>query len=196
MAKFTRTDKYTGMRNGMLVAIENRGPVKSDTGRYYSTWLFKCDCGNEKVLCPSDVFKKREGNPKIKGITSCGCNTKKLMHDAKIRPEGEAALTGLYATYKLSCAEQRGHDFQLTIEEFRHITGSNCFYCGKEPSQKKKSKFSEYIYNGIDRVDNSKGYCMGNVVAACRACNSLKSGITVEIAVKMLKFLGVINEKT
>lgn len=194
MARFIRSDKWTGMRNGMLVAIENLGYVRTATGRPYSTWLFKCDCGNEKVLCPADVFKKRANKPQVKGTMSCGCQTKQFMSDAKMRPDGEAGLTALYSSYKLSCAEQRGYNFELTIEEFRHLTGSNCFYCNKEPQQKKKSKYSQYLYNGIDRVDNTKGYTLDNTVSCCMDCNSKKAGVTIEIALKMLRFLGVINE--
>ena len=193
MAKFVRTDKWEGMRNGMLVAIKNLGPQLTKTGRHYSVWLFKCDCGNEKELCPSDVFKKRN-NPKIKGILSCGCNTKKLMSDQKRKPDGEAALNSLYASYRRTCAFHRGHEFNLTLIEFKNITSSNCFYCGKEPSQFKKSRLAFYQYNGIDRVDNTKGYTIENTVPACQECNSLKAGTTIEIAKKMLKFLGLYND--
>lgn len=195
MVKLSKSiDKWTGIRNGMLIAIKNLGYRRTEAGRPYSVWLFKCDCGNEKELCPSDVFKIRPNKPKVKGTMSCGCQTKRFQSDNKLRPDGEAALTGLYATYRLSCAQQRGYDFELNIEQFRELTGSNCFYCGKEPSQIKKSKISFYKYNGIDRVDNTKGYLLSNVVPSCKECNSLKSGITIEIAKKMLKFLGLYND--
>ncbi len=31
-----------------------------------------------------------------------------------------------------------------------------------------------FIYNGIDRIDSSKGYIQGNVVTCCRTCNVAK----------------------
>jgi hypothetical protein len=40
----------------------------------------------------------------------------------------------------------------------------NCFYCGGAPSP----------LNGIDRVDNVKGYLEDNVVTACKHCNTAK----------------------
>lgn len=193
MAKLSKSDKWTGMRNGMLVAIENRGPVLSVTGRPSSVWLFKCDCGNEKLMCPNDVFKKRK-NPNFKGISSCGCNTRSIQSSLKRKPDGEAALNSLYNSYTNDCAKNRGYEFKLTLLEFKEITSCNCFYCGKEPNQFKRSKLSYYKYNGIDRVDNTKGYIRSNVVAACKECNSLKSGITIEIAKKMLTFLGLYND--
>lgn len=189
-------NKWKGMRNGMLVAIENKRVKRSASGRRYSTWLFKCDCGNEKVMCPNDVFKKRKDNPKIKGVMSCGCQTKTYQREAKTRPDGEAGLSSLYAQYKTNCANKRGYEFDLSLDQFKKLTESNCYYCGKPPLQIKKSKTSYYTYNGIDRVDNSKGYVVSNTVPSCGECNSLKSGVSVEIAIKMLEYLGVINEAT
>lgn len=193
--KYNKTNKWEGKRNGMLTALTSLGTAKSDSGRTYSIWLFKCDCGNEKILCPHDVFKKRK-KESVKGTLSCGCITKQLMSENKRKPDGEAALNNLYASYKLNCAEGRGHVFELTLKEFKEITSSNCFYCNKQPSQKKNSKISFYMYNGIDRVNNNLGYTTDNCVAACKDCNSLKSGVTVEIAKKMLEFLGVIKNES
>jgi hypothetical protein len=178
---------FTGKRNGLLVAIKFHETI--DLGKRKETrWLFKCDCGNEKSLCPHDVFKIRP-NTKIKGTQSCGCITHKLMSEFRIKEPGIAACNSLYSSYKKTCALNRGYDFLLTKEEFISITQQNCFYCTKEPNQIKKSKVSYYKYNGIDRVDNSKGYINGNVVSCCKECNSLKSGITKDILVKVYNFL-------
>lgn len=40
---------------------------------------------------------------------------------------------------------------------------------------KGNSKNSKYIYNGIDRIDNSKGYTKENSITACKQCNISKS---------------------
>lgn len=32
----------------------------------------------------------------------------------------------------------------------------------------------DYVYNGIDRVDNTKGYTIDNVVPCCGICNMAK----------------------
>ena len=34
-----------------------------------------------------------------------------------------------------------------------------------------------YTYNGMDRVDNAKGYVLGNVVPCCHTCNFAKRGM-------------------
>lgn len=62
-----------------------------------------------------------------------------------------------------------------------------CRYCGCAPYQISKSSnrtpscvqaWSTYIYNGIDRIDSSKGYVKGNVVACCGTCNKAKLVMT------------------
>lgn len=45
----------------------------------------------------------------------------------------------------------------------------NCFFCGKPPAP----------INGIDRVDNARGYEEDNVVTACRRCNLAKNTQTL-----------------
>lgn len=37
-----------------------------------------------------------------------------------------------------------------------------------------KQLYFLYFYNGIDRLDNTKGYTPENSVACCKHCNSLK----------------------
>lgn len=50
---------------------------------------------------------------------------------------------------------------------------SPCTYCGFEPIWPKSRV-------GIDRVDTSKGYIIGNVVSCCSQCNNSKGISTVE----------------
>ena len=60
----------------------------------------------------------------------------------------------------------------------------NCHYCGVEPekisqsSNKNKPYNGDYIYNGIDRIDNNKGYTMDNVVPCCEICNNAKKNLS------------------
>ena len=38
----------------------------------------------------------------------------------------------------------------------------------------------DYTYNGIDRVDNTRGYTLDNVVPCCFKCNRAKDTMTKE----------------
>ena len=48
--------------------------------------------------------------------------------------------------------------------------------CDSVPKSVKKSEYGhgEFVYNGIDRVDNSVGYTIDNCVSCCGMCNFMK----------------------
>jgi len=136
-------------------------------------WQCKCICGNIKV---TDGYRLRSGATK-----SCGCFQKDRVRETIMLPNGHAAFNGLYSQYKYF-AKKRELVFELTKEDFSFITKMNCFYCGKEPAQKagKTDLNGFYIYNGIDRIDNKKGYTINNVVPCCGHCNMAKGNMTIE----------------
>ena len=84
----------------------------------------------------------------------------------------------------------------LDRESFKVLTKQDCYYCGKSPSQLLKHNTANggYIYNGIDRVDNTKGYIFTNCVSCCKECNIKKSSITINMAKKMLAFVGELEK--
>ena len=96
----------------------------------------------------------------------------------------ETRLGGLYIIHPKVFEDKRGYFFELTKEEFKILTSSDCYYCGQNPNQlhnTNKNKFNgNYIHNGVDRVDNSKGYIINNCVACCWKCNKMKGSWTQE----------------
>lgn len=104
-------------------------------------------------------------------------------------PKGEPGLRSLLVRYKAN-ARNRGIAFKLTKDQFKEITSQNCHYCGVEPVQqsftwnkgmsKEGAEHSLYVYNGVDRVDVSKPYVMGNVLPCCGFCNRSKNKYTYE----------------
>lgn len=76
---------------------------------------------------------------------------------------------------KIANAKQRGIEFDLSINEFKKLTiRKACFYTGvvmTKPIGETSKLWSDLT---IDRVDSSKGYIKGNVVACTRAANQLK----------------------
>lgn len=79
-------------------------------------------------------------------------------------------------------AKYRNLDFNLLDEDFRRLITSNCYYCGVIPLQIMKAKESngEFIYNGIDRKDNTLGYILENCVSCCGTCNTAKSNLSFD----------------
>jgi 5-methylcytosine-specific restriction endonuclease McrA len=137
--------------------------ISSDK-RHRRFWKCRCDCGVEKTIV-EDSLKN--------GISqSCGC----LQKEKVSLPKGEAAMRGVFRTY-MYMAQKRGYVFELTLKEFHAITSSNCHYCGSPPIQdtKRKRTNGNYLYNGVDRIDNKKGYILSNCVPCCGKCNTAKS---------------------
>lgn len=150
----------TGARYGRLVVL-----CKGDPFRTGFKWLCVCDCGRTHQATSNNL---RTGNTK-----SCGkCGAFVLKGD-------EAACRQAHSGYRRH-ARGRGHSFELTVEQFRQITSRDCHYCGSPPSNRMRGAKTvrnpvDYIYNGIDRVNNEAGYILSNVVPCCHVCNRAKS---------------------
>jgi len=135
----------------------------------YAYWNCKCDCGNKKTI---NEHSLRRGLTK-----SCGC----LMGKGRTLPYGEASLRDLFRSYE-SHGKQISLPFELSKEEFKVLTRQNCFYCGIEPFQiwHPQGTNGEYLYNGIDRIDNNIGYIIENSVTSCHKCNQAKRAMKEE----------------
>ena len=107
------------------------------------------------------------------------------------KPEGQPSYVAKYSFYTRN-SYKRKISFNLTLNEFVEIATKNCAYCGAKPAsfnhykfqKNKMKKFSydraEIKINGIDRIDSSKGYEIGNCAPCCKNCNFAKSKLTVE----------------
>jgi len=61
-----------------------------------------------------------------------------------------------------------GTEYSIPDRLFEDLVTDNCFYCHSEPKP----------FNGIDRVDNARGYVEDNVVTCCEMCNLAKRDCT------------------
>jgi hypothetical protein len=135
-----------------------------------------CECGNKYIAEGNDVKTARR--------VSCGCKrTKNSVSKCNLDPY-HALNYNLYSDYKKK-AEYRNIDFNLSFEEFKELTSKSCVYCGIEHSNIKtrhrNNKIASNVilhYNGIDRVDNTKGYTKENSVSCCKICNQAKHTMT------------------
>ncbi len=170
--------KYIGKKFGKLTVLNFVGYVPYTNARkdHLSEGVVrvKCDCGVEKDL---KIARIREGTE------SCGCNAKnKCGIPSSRRLElGIGATNNVYNYYK-SNAKKRNLEFNLSKEQFVELTQKNCTYCNAKPSNLKSSKnyYGSFLYNGIDRIDSSKGYLIDNCTTCCKNCNYAKSQLTVD----------------
>lgn len=134
-------------------------------------WTCICDCGNTTIVYGCNLRR---------GLTkSCGCLNKEMNWHRL--PLGEGAFNYLCNRLKRN-AKDREYEFDLTKEQVRAIVTKDCHYCGSPPAQRTKYKrcHGDFLYNGIDRVNNSIGYVEGNVVPCCGRCNRAKDTMGVD----------------
>ena len=119
--------------------------------------LAKCDCGNEFETLIESIISGQ--------TSSCGCQRKKYENSAERK---------IFNNYKNS-AKNRNYEFKLSFDELKNIIYQSCHYCGSQPHVKKEVYGDKVITNGIDRIDNNKGYLIDNVIPCCFVCNRAKS---------------------
>jgi hypothetical protein len=205
------------MRKTYRKSRKGTGPIKHLEGQVFGRWtvlryaverpgkkaywLCKCECGVERIV---NGYSLRYGRS-----VSCGCYKIAMLMSEEGRnssPDGVCALNGLYSNYKLNSAKARGLEFSLTKAEFECLTKEPCAYCGVPPSQvfTNGGRARPYTYNGIDRVDSSKGYTLPNTVPCCKTCNYAKHNLTIEqftkwiarlVSFQNLKVMPIASEK-
>lgn len=161
-----------GKRFNHWVVIGESKIVKKQNRQSRTHWLCMCDCGTIKyVYANSLTFNKS---------LSCGCIARK-------KQPGETAKHEIFLNYKCKCV-RKNLEFKLSKDEFNVLIDQNCYYCGASPSNKSgNEKYGYYIYNGIDRIDNNRGYELTNVVSCCKNCNLAKRKLTQEQFFELIK---------
>ena len=123
-----------------------------------TAWICKCDCGNIKIVNSSKLIS---GHTK-----SCGClNDEKRSIKAKNmfikRIKYHPSITTARRIWK-----KRYFD-GLTFDQFLELSQKNCYYCDSKEN-------GDFIYNGIDRLDNNLTHIYENCVPCCKWCNFSK----------------------
>lgn len=160
------TENYVGKRFNKIIIL------KQYVGNNNLTMAdYICDCGKLKT---SKLFYITCGR-----IGSCGCqrieSNQFTNSPWRKKPCGYSAFGQVYNGYKGN-ARHGNKEFLLSKDDALKLFKSNCFYCNNPPSiiRKHKKYNGEFVYNGIDRKDNNKGYIIDNCVSCCKFCNFTK----------------------
>jgi len=164
---------------------------------YKSYWKCKCVCGKITTVWG--------GHLKSGHTQSCGCY--KIDRSREVStgqtwsrlPPGESGFNALYCQYK-NGAKRRNLAFNISRTKFKELVTKNCYYCNKPPSNiiygsikgytKKGIKNSKFIYNGLDRINNNRGYSVNNILTSCTRDNRLRmNNFTVEETKVMVQAL-------
>ena len=142
------------------------------------------------------------GNYEIKNVVTCckPCNYLKrilsveeffnwvnTIHNNSINPKmrqitDEEKLNPVLRSVYKSTINTRNKNilYSIDFDDFSELALQNCFYCGKEPSNRYKHRKRELSYNGLDRVNNNLPYIIENVVPCCCHCNRAKLQLSVD----------------
>lgn len=162
-----------------LERVEAPEHIKNVNGTF---WKCKCDCGNEIRVSRSNL---------ISGSTkSCGC-----IPNRTIMPNKQHCKNIIYSRYTQRCRNSKRKGLFLTKEQVIELSLKSCHYCGLDHSNIARTKYESLEYNGLDRIDNSKGYSLDNVVTCCKFCNALRSDtLTQEETKKIIDFIKYLRD--
>ncbi len=171
-----------GTRFGMLTVIgKDEKKTKEKKRQYY---FCQCDCGSPvKSIAKASLVSKR------RPTFSCGCHDK--YRQGFIDNRETAVAKVLYGKMKKRHVSKLEDDIQefITFEDFLIKIHEPCHYCGAVDTSYLSDRATDYVlhYNGLDRLDSSKGYRKDNTVSCCVDCNIAKGTMMVDEFADFLK---------
>ncbi len=128
-------------------------------------WGCLCVCG-EKTVVPGVALVTHN-------TRSCGCLQREVASEYgknNLLPDGRAAKNAAWNDYLYRCQKKK-RVWGLSKEAFEDLITRKCHYCGSLPMNG---------LNGIDRLDSSRGYEVGNVTPCCSVCNRMKGDMPMD----------------
>lgn len=135
-------------------------------------YVFKCSKCNNEIRVRTGTLQKHKGKCKT---CSSKESIKSIIGHNRL-PEGESAKKGVIKNYKQR-AKRNNLKWEISDETLEVLFSEPCHYCGKAPSNVAVGGNGDFIYNGVDRVDNNKGYTESNCVPCCKRCNVAKANM-------------------
>jgi len=167
-----------------VLSYEGRIPTKMDKNhKTFAIWKCKCSCGKIVIKTGRSLLHDK--------TKSCGCLQREagsMNGRKKIKPG--TFLSRYYKIYRYT-AKRKGIKFNLTLEEFKLLVNQNCYLCGHLPEPKSLCRAKYYkkdiLFNGIDRLDSSKGYEFYNCKPCCSMCNIMKLDLNYTTFINQIK---------
>lgn len=167
-----KTVPMIGKKFGRLTVLERHNSPSSGI-----KYRCVCECGSEAFVLG--------GNLRHNSTKSCGCLHSEMasvrQRKRLLKEFGLSSKNRVLVTYQ-NHAKERGLVFNITPESFYDLISKPCFFCGTSNTNTSKSQHNngDFSYNGLDRLNNSVGYTIDNVVPCCKHCNKAKLQMNVD----------------
>ena len=147
---------FVGQKFGTYVVVATDGKQKDKD----ILWRYRCEkCGTE--------WRTKAEHLRTKLACAGKC---KRPHTN--RPSTNA-IDAVYNTCENS-AKIRDLEFNISKDDFIFLSQQPCRYCGEAPARTRRHKSGNFVYWGLDRIENNRGYLNDNCCAACPQCNRMK----------------------
>lgn len=184
MKKIDLTGKKFYRLTVLKQAPHDKGEIK---------WECLCDCGKIKLVTRSKLLGER--------IKSCGCLNDEMR---KSRTNKMTQIRTKYSPQEATARKiwsSRYSDGNIGFDQFLNLASKNCHYCDSPPSNKYNEALGDkrrsiaakseglFVYNGLDRINQSLSHNIDNVVTCCKICNMTKRNMNhdefVELIIKI-----------
>jgi hypothetical protein len=153
-------------------------------------WECLCDCGKTKLVTRNKLLGEK--------VKSCGCLNNEL------RKSRTGKMTQARTKYNPQEATARRvwggryRDGNISFEQFLNLASKNCYYCGSPPNNKYNEASGDkrrsatakaeglFIYNGLDRLNQSLAHNIDNVVTCCKLCNMTKRNMNHDQFIELI----------
>lgn len=175
--------------NQLTVLGPSETQSERSTKRKWLDVMCRCACGTVKSRPLQEVVK---GN-----VKSCGCLSGQAV--AKLKLDSQPAMsaaprrrpaTQAPAQPKVNVrplmklryddftkkSRSRGMVNTLTFDQWMELVTAPCWYTGRPPERRQTSR-GEITCHGLDRLDNTKGYTLDNVITSCSEVNVIRGNI-------------------
>lgn len=161
-------EDLTGKQFGKLTVISKiRGAYNK-----HVKWNCICECGRKTTPRTDHLINGQ----------SKSCRVCTIPYNRRFTGL-EVIQKQLFQTYR-SGAKKRRYEFNLTLEQVWDICQRECAYCKKPPCTlnfvRSRKDDTKYLCNGIDRIDNTLGYTLTNIIPCCQTCNKAKNTMSVD----------------
>ena len=176
----------TGKVFGFLTVLYKAGTNRAGN----ITWLCSCACGREKVFSSDHLTRKKFS------VKSCGCNRiQRKSNHAQWNGCGDISGNWWYSHVLRERKQQDRTKVPVTvsIEYAWSLFLAQSKRCALSGTLLTISNDHKINNASIDRIDNSKGYEIGNIQWVTKEINFMKGKLSQEYFVQLCKQVAALN---